>query len=502
MSRYLTYFLPIILLFSCKATDQSPVYESVNIFRHGVASGDPLEDRVIIWTRISSPYPDSLFRVKWEVARDEEFRIPVKEGNFSTSAARDFTVKVDVDGLRPNGKYYYRFNAFGTVSPVGQTRTAVNGDSDSLRFAVVSCSNYEWGYFNAYRHIASQEDLMAVVHLGDYIYEYGPGIYGDTTIGRFHEPAKEIVTLSDYRQRYAQYRADPDLQAVHRKHPFITIWDDHEIANNAYTQGAENHQPGEGDYELRKDIARQVYYEWMPVREDSQLYRKFEFGRMANLIMVDDRLAGRTMPAENAADSLFARSDRSILGEEQFRWLTEQLVGSRSRWILVGNQVIFSRLYVDPDQKTLNMDAWDGYPAEQQRLARMMRINQFDNLIFLTGDTHASWAFESTINPGEDSRPLAIELGTTSVNSANQNEYNADSTVIAGEEMLMTANPHLKFVNLRDHGYLLLTLKEAGARADFYYTPTNRERDASLFRAKQIWLKSGSYELLFEKPEE
>ncbi|MEJ2004494.1 MAG: alkaline phosphatase D family protein [Cyclobacteriaceae bacterium] len=500
MARSYLYLIPLFLLLACKATDQQPVYSTAEIFQHGVASGDPLQDKIIIWTRISSPHKDSIVAVEWEMARDDEFKIPVQKGVTSTSSEKDFTVKIDVTDLRPSSTYYYRFKALGTFSQTGRTRTAVAGDTDSLRFAVVSCSNYEWGYFNAYRHIARQRDLMAVIHLGDYIYEYGPGVYGDTTIGRVHSPAHEILTLSDYRQRYAQYRSDPDLQIVHQQHPFITIWDDHEIANNAYSEGAQNHQPDEGEYSTRKDIAKQVYYEWMPVREGPHLYRSFDFGRMASLIMLDERLAGRSMPAEDMQDSVYSSTERAILGDEQFRWFTGELIRSRSRWKILGNQVIFSRLRLGTDDQALNMDAWDGYPVEQERVGKMLSINQFDNLIILTGDTHSSWAFESTLEPGAEQRPLAIELGTTSINSANQNESNPDSVVRNQEELLLSANPHLKFVNLRDHGYILLTLKQDKARADFYYTPTNRERTTDLFLAKQIWIKNGTYKLYSDAP--
>jgi alkaline phosphatase D len=436
------------------------------------------------------------------MARDPEFRIPVQQGSTPTSAQRDFTVKVDVGDLRPNSTYYYRFRAFNAVSPVGRTRTSAAGDVDSLRFAVVSCSNYEWGYFNAYRHISRQQDLMAVIHLGDYIYEYGTGVYGDTTIGRIHNPPHELLSLDDYRSRYAQYRSDPDLQEVHRLHPFITTWDDHEIANNAYAEGAENHQPEEGSYTKRRDIAKKVYYEWMPVRDGEQLYRKFDFGRMARLIMLDERLAGRSAPVKNPGDSSYHNEERTILGNEQYKWLTDALVRSRAKWKIIGNQVIFSRLNLAQGNMSLNMDAWDGYPAEQKRLGRLLTINQFDNLIFVTGDTHASWAFETRIDSTSGQRPLAVELGTTSVNSANSNESYADSLVIAHEDLLLEANPHLKYVNLRDHGYLLLTLKQDYARADFYYVPTNRERSGYAFLAKQLWIRERNYKLLESRPQE
>ncbi len=497
------FFIILIFLTACKATVPDAIYNSEDIFRHGVASGDPLNDRVIIWTRVTPPVSDSVISVDWEIARDVDFRLPVQNGKFRTSARRDFTVKIDVDDLRQNSQYFYRFRAYGVHSPVGKTRTAPSGNADSLRFAVVSCSNYEWGYFNAYGHISRQPDLAAVIHLGDYIYEYGPGVYGDTTIGRIHKPAAEIITLEDYRTRYAQYRTDPDLQEAHRNHPFIAIWDDHEIANNAFRDGAQNHQPDEGDYQQRSRTAKQVYYEWMPVREGGPLYRRFDFGSLATLMMLDERLEGRTAPVDSPEDSIFKSGERSMLGEEQFQWFTRQLVRSSSTWKIIGNQVIFSRLNTGRERMNLNMDAWDGYPYEQRRLSDMLRINQFENVLFVTGDTHSSWAFETTLDPFGDYHSdtgrgaIAIEFGTTSINSANSNESNADSLVIIHEKKLVTPelNPHLKYVNLRDHGYLLLTLTPAWARADFYFVETVRERSLEAEIGKQLWVPAGRYHL-------
>ncbi|MCA6078643.1 alkaline phosphatase D family protein [Fulvivirga sedimenti] len=510
MKRFPFYTLLLLLLVACKSTIPDLSYEPGDIFMHGVASGDPLADRVIIWTRITIPHADSSVAVQWEMARDAEFRIPVQQGNFNTTAERDFTVKVDVGELRPGGEYYYRFKAYGVYSPVGRTRTAPAGSVDSLRFAVVSCSNYEWGYFNAYSHIAKQPDLAAVIHLGDYIYEYGPGVYGDTTIGRIHEPPYEIITLADYRMRYGQYRRDPDLQEVHKNHPFISIWDDHEIANNAYMDGAQNHQPEEGDFQVRRNVAKQVYYEWMPVREGGPLYRKFDFGPLATLIMLDERLAGRTAPVPGPDDSGFSSKERSMLGEEQFQWLTSQLVRTRSTWKIIGNQVIFSRLNTGRENLNLNMDAWDGYPYEQARLAEMFSINQFDNLIMVTGDTHSSWVFESTLDPfgaynaktGEGA--LAIELGTTSINSANSNESNPDSLVMIHERLLLSeeVNPHLKYVNLRDHGYLLLSLSPTAARADFYFVKSLRQRNVEAGIEARFWVPAGEYHILKSPPQD
>ncbi len=303
--RIFLYLLPVVFICSCSSSEKhkpfteavSPLYEAARKpFYHGVASGDPLPDRVVIWTRVTPD--DSLSRivVKWEISESPDFSTLIQHDTLSTTPLKDYTVKVDVTGLQPGTFYYYRFHALNATSPAGRTKTAPVSMPDSLKFAVVSCSNWEWGYFNAYARIAEKE-LDAVIHLGDYIYEYGTGRYGDTTIGRINIPRHEIVNLKDYRTRHSLYRLDEGLRAMSAAHPLIAIWDDHEVANNSYTEGAENHQPEkEGDYATRKNAARQAYYEWLPIREGETHYRSFSFGELAHLIMLDERLEGREAP--------------------------------------------------------------------------------------------------------------------------------------------------------------------------------------------------------------
>lgn len=359
-------------------------------FFHGVASGDPLPSGVVLWTRVTPDTQLPEVEVGWEIAKDDAFQEVALSGKVTTGPDKDYTVKVDIsEGLEAGTQYYYRFRALDGTSMTGKTMTAPQL-AESLRFAVVSCSNYEFGYFNAYARIAEEKNLSAVIHLGDYIYEYGPGRYGDTTIGRINIPAHEIISLQDYRDRYAQYRLDPDLRAVHASHPFINIWDDHEITNNSYKEGAENHQPDEGDYETRKAIARQVYYEWLPIRDGDAHYRSFSFGDLADLIMLDERLAGRTKQADSLTDVSLQSEERSMLGQEQLAWFQQQLRGSNARWKLIGNQVIFSYLDWGFPTFSINLDAWDGYPIEQQAIADFIEGNKIENLIFLTGDTHSS----------------------------------------------------------------------------------------------------------------
>lgn len=460
-------------------------------FCHGVASGDPLYDKVVLWTRVApKPGVDSI-SVAWEIAETSAFEPVVAAGRYTTDQSRDFTVKVDVGGLRPGRQYFYRFHSGGIYSPIGKTKTA-SPNADSLKLAVVSCANYEWGYFTAYRRIAEKE-LDAVVHLGDYIYEYAPGGYGDTTIGRKHEPPTELISLADYRMRYAQYRSDPDLQAMHASHPFIAVWDDHEIANDVYVSGAQNHQPDEGSFEARKMAAVKSYYEWMPVREGATLYRSFEFGDLASLIMLDERLEGRTAPAESMDDPDFASGERSMLGTGQLEWLQGQLRDSQATWKLIGNQVIFS----DIDQSAVfpgnprNLDSWSGYPAEKNEIARFIKGQGLSNVIFITGDTHASWAME--VMAREVSRaPLAIEFGAPSISSANYDEYTTRDSAELATNLYQNYNPHIQYANLMEHGYFILTLESERAIARYYYMEDIRQPDAPERMAKMLWVNEGA----------
>ena len=300
-------------------------------FRHGVASGDPLPDGVIIWTRVSGGEGEPV-SVSWQVATDRQMRSIVAEGKAETGPEKDYTVKVDVRGLPPGARCYYRFRAGDSSSPIGSTRTLPGGSIATATFAVVSCSSYPTGFFHAYREIALRDDLDAVVHLGDYLYEYGLGEYGTEyaeALSRVPEPAGEARSLSDYRRRHAQYKSDPDSQAMHAAHPLIAVWDDHEIANDAWRGGAENHADDEGDWQERVSTAVQAYLEWMPVRAEAagsatRIYREFVYGDLLALLMLDTRLIGRDRQPVVSADmgpgdaaAVLGDTDRDLLGDEQ-----------------------------------------------------------------------------------------------------------------------------------------------------------------------------------------
>jgi len=337
-------------------------------FRYGVASGDPLTDRVILWTHARIADTTETVNLRWQVATDAGFANIVASGRTTASADSGFTVKVDAAGLTAGTRYFYRFtDNTGVVSTIGTTRTLPKSDVGTVRFAVFSCSLYSAGYFNAY-DAAARSDAEYAIHLGDYIYEYGsdPAKFGNTdavTLGRVTAPANDIVTLDDYRTRYALYRADASLQALHARMPFITIWDDHEFANNAYVGGAENHDSAtQGDWATRKNIAARVYHEWLPIRTDAsgdmlKIYRRFDFGKLLTLHMLDTRIEGRDRQYDNYGDAdggiaryvagLSTGSDagRRMISATQQSWLTDGIGNSAAAWQFLGNQDIMARMW-------------------------------------------------------------------------------------------------------------------------------------------------------------
>lgn len=458
--------------------------QALKPFYHGVASGDPLHDRVILWTRIT-PEAEGPVEVQWKIATDTALANVVNSGTVTTDASKDYTVKVDAAGLQPNTAYYYGFSVPGYNSLTGRTRTTPAGSVGRLRFAVASCANYQQGYFNAYATMAERNDLDAVLFLGDYIYEYPEGDYGySEQVGRGHEPKGETTTLDDYRVRYSFYRLDPDLRRVHQQLPFIAVWDDHETANNAYTDGASNHQPEEGDWNKRKNEGRQAYLEWLPVRvADSQhpqrIYRSFSYGDLATVTMIDTRLEDRSVQAPTLNSPEAKDTLRSMIGHEQRQWLLQQLESSKARWNIIGNQVVLAHIV-----GFSNTDAWDGYPAERDRLLSAVQEKNLRNVVFLTGDIHSSSAadisrnpFDTTIySPDTGKGSLAVEFVTPSISSANYNEItgkeprNEESK--NNEKLLQLINKHVKYAELDSHGYVIIDIDQNRVQADWIYADT------------------------------
>ena len=474
MKTYINLLFLGFLLFSCKTEETVEKVEipltihhdtSLAPFYHGVASGDPLQDRVIIWTKATPTYHQAV-NVVWKVSDQANMSNTLFDGQVLTDSLSNYTVKVDVEELDADKVYYYQFEALGEKSTIGKTKTLPSTATEEVSIGIASCSNYEWGYFNAYEKLADK-DIDMVIHLGDYIYEYQTGGYGDTTIGRIVDPLHEIVSLKDYRTRYSQYRLDKDLQKAHAAHPFVCIWDDHEVSNNSYTLGAENHQDDEGDYMTRKAIAKKVYYEWIPIREteSKKHYRSFDFGDLTKLIMLDERLEGRTKPADTYEEISDAQK---MLGAEQLSWFEKELSTEKQQWKIIGNQVIFADLDVSavyPESK-VNLDAWDGFPSEKEEIIAFIDDNKINNTVFLTGDTHCSWAFDINSRTG---LPIALEFGTPGITSANYDEYTGLDTVMMTEQIFMKMNPHLKYVDLKNHGYSIINLTAEGGSINWYY---------------------------------
>lgn len=470
-------------------------------FYHGVASGDPLADAVIIWTRVTPVNTtNEIIDGQWTIATDTAMKNIVQTDVFRTDISKDFTVKIDVQNLQSNTYYYYQFEALGKKSIVGRTKTAPRAnDSNRLRFAVISCNNYQSGYFNAFRAIAKQHDLDAVIHLGDYIYEISERNTNQKYRNRNISPTTEIIDLKDYRMRYNQYRLDIDFIKIHQQHPFICIWDDHETANDSYKDGALNHQPkSEGLWENRKAAAKQAYFEWLPIRNHPQqkINRILKYGELADLIMLDTRLEARDKKPSNMYAPSYMDSSRMILGDEQRQWLFDALENSTAKWKIIGQQVIFSEFnigWANPlDRlKTENylLDIWDGYPVERLKIINHLETQKIENVVFLTGDFHTSFGFEVAANPtnADEYNPknstgaVAVEFVTPSISSSNFDELTTNYRSRKLEDCInkpcggfpffhnKNPNPHIKYADMDRHGFTILDITDKATQANFYY---------------------------------
>ena len=465
-------------------------------FAHGVASGDPGPDGAVLWTRVSPSSPDPV-AVRWRVAANPDLDDPVAEGEVEAAAEQDFTVHVDVGGLAPSTTYYYGFETGGASSPVGRTRTTPRDGTERIRVGVVSCACWSHGFFNAYRHLADR-DVDLVLHLGDYIYENGESW---EEAGRLHQPGHRLRTLADYRFRHAQYKTDPDLQRLHRRHPVVAVWDDHDVAGNAWRDGAGDHDPAEdGDWQERRSAGMRAYLEWLPVRvpdraHPDRIYRSFHLGDLAHLVILDSRLVGRDRPArdgERAAPTIEDR-ERSLLGPDQWRWLRAELRSSSARWRLLANQVMVAPLRVLDVPKPLrrlvpglvaggigvNGGQWDGYPAEREALFQLLAGEGVANVVVLSADLHSSWAGELTLDPKGQATALGVELVAPSVTTRSFAEEVAPplpGSHRALRRLVATQNPHFGFFDLEGHGYVVVDVTPERVQAEFWHVETVTRR--------------------------
>jgi len=504
-------------------------------FTHGVASGEPRATSVLLWTRYVPARGDAA-PLSFEVAEDPGFGRIVARGEAVASADNDYCAKPVATGLSPDRWYYYRFaSADGARSMGGRTRTLPEGPTKQFRIAAFSCANKPFGWFNAYAHAAARNDIDLVVHLGDYVYEYPRGDYpsaAETVAGRAIAPAGEMVQLADYRARYASYREDPDLQRLHQLYPSLNIWDDHETANDAWKDGAQNHQPEtEGSWEARKATARKAFREWLPMSDED--YSSYDIGDLLTLVRVETRLVGRDKQLDlgaaiaGAADldtalQAFANGPladpkRSMMGAEQEAWVGDKLAASvraGKRWQLVAQQVLMGTLVTSPDASPdwlggapservrqrfitgmaamragipFNPDSWGGYPAARARLLAQVQ-NAGANLVTIAGDSHNAWAFDLA----NDGKPAGVEFGTHSVTSPG---FESSLRGVAPERLaqsLVAANPELKWCDTSHRGYMALTFTPDEMRCDWQLLDTIRERSTGVAATKRATVKRGT----------
>ncbi len=498
-------------------------------FTHGVASGDPGVDSILLWTRYASADGrDATLKV--EVARDAGMTDIIARAETVAGPASWGTAQARITGLPVGGWVFYRFTApDGRQSDVGRTRTLPQGPLSRFNIAVVSCANKPFGEFNAYAHLAARDDIDLVVHLGDYLYEYRRGVYpsdAEALAGRIIEPAHEMVALDDYRQRYASYRIDPALQALHRNYPMIAIWDDHEICNDSWRDGAENHQADEGDYGVRKAAATKAHKEWLP--QADRMWQRYDIGNLVSLMTLDTRITGRDRQLDLGSvlragptaiaqfrDGPLADMNRQLLGSDQEAWLFDSLKASvkdGQKWQLLAQQVIMGNVMTpknaldfvgpgaDPRAKayvgaglaasqagiSAAMDMWAGYPAARARLLAAAQAADAD-LVVLAGDSHNAWAFDLP----HGGKPVGVEFDVQSVTSPGyESALKADPAMI--RDALVGSSPELKWCDTSQRGYLTVTFTPEAATSEWTFMRTIREVSTATTGTRSAMVKRGA----------
>jgi alkaline phosphatase D len=465
-----------------------------DVFQHGVASGDPLTDAIVLWTQVTTD--EASVPVEWTLARDAELEDVVASGEATAEAENDHTVHVDVRDLEPSQELYYGFSALGASSPVARTRL-LQENPEQIRFATCSCARFDAGYFNAYRRIAARNDLSFLLHLGDYIYETSNNPPANQVksagIGRPFEPEGECVTLDDYRTRYRQYRRDPDVRALHHAIPLIPTIDDHELADGAWGGGADAHDEERyGPWADRKAASFKARWEWHAARKPdpddwSRVFRSVKLGDLAEIFLLDIR-SRRDQPA---LEPVMSDPSRSMLGGEQREWLFGALDASGANWKVVGSPSIMRRTWkdnageplatallklklMDEDGEGPDEDQWDGYPVE--RRAVLEKFEAFEDLVVLSADIHVSVGGELSL----DDRAVAVEITAPSLTSQNLDDKleleRRDERIIASERAMREAFAHVDYVEMASHGYVLVDLNRERLRAEWWHVDGVRER--------------------------
>lgn len=529
---------------ACNAPEQErseTTPSSSTFFQHGVASGDPAHESVVLWTRITTDARSET--VDWLLAEDEALTTIVASGQAQARAENDHTLKIIPTGLKPGHTYYFGFAIEEERSPVGRTKTLPDGALDRLGIALASCSNYAFGHFNAYDAIATDEAVDIVLHTGDYIYEYGVNGWGGETsrvLGRPHDPPHEIVTLDDYRRRHAQYKTDPGSQAVHAAHPFITCWDDHESTNNPWMDGAQNHQPDtEGDWDARRAASLQAYYEWMPIRDPepgmtrAEYWRSYRFGDLASLVTLETRHTARGEQVDYAAyiDEIETDADRdafmrNVIGDAGRKMLSEKMedalrdsLSASKRdgqpWRIIGNPCPIARMLVpniveygiSPEEAPAGetpgaganllwkgqwnlpfyTDTWDGYPAAREAFYKLCQDAGVTDLLVLTGDSHSFWANELYDESGHS---MGLEIGTAGISSPGDFvETGWDlKTAARLDRIFEEAMAEVRWTDNLHQGYVRVVLSPEKADVDFIAVSTVLMEDTatSVLRSETV----------------
>ncbi len=491
------------------------------LFQHGVASGDPTPRRVVIWTRVTAPPGRTPVAALWRVLEADTGR-PIANGQTRVRTEADNTIRVDVGGLSPDTRYRYEFEVDGESSPHGRTRTLPEESVASIRFGQVSCAKYNAGHFNAYARLAERDDLAFLLHLGDWIYEASQTPPASQTasrdIGRPFDPLHECKTLDDYRRRYAQYRRDPDVQAISAAHAVISTVDDHEFADGAWRDGATEHEPErDGPWSERRANAFRAREEWLPVRRPDmaspeRLYRSIRIGGLAELFMLDTR----TMRDEPVPPPASGKKGRTALGPDQKAWLYDALRASRARWRLIGNPSVMSRTWndglptavrealvkvklIDTDGTGPDYDQWDGYPHERRELLDVISKLPESNVVVLSGDVHVGLAAELAETPSEP--PVAVEFVNTSLTSQNLDDkmgWSLRKESLEIEQALLSGMPHLRYIDLDSHGYSIVELDREQLRFEWWTVDAIDTRLPGQALAAAVTVRHGEPRLIVE----
>jgi alkaline phosphatase D len=507
-------------------------------FTHSVASGDPQQDSVVLWTRfVPAQGGEATLRV--EIAEDEKFARIVSRGTAVASPLTDYCAHARPTRLKPGRFYYYRFvSTTGEQSPTGRTRTLPKGPLAQCRIGIFSCANATSGWFTAYAHAAARDDLDLIVHVGDYIYE-SPTDRSDAlaTLAAAREimPKGEAVSLADYRLRYASYRADPGLQELHRRFPIIAMWDDHEVADNSWQGGAKKHKPENGSWEVRKTAGIRAFREWLPM--GSTDYDQYQIGDLATIFRLETRLLARSrqldltpivmsgapLPQAAAAfrDGPLADPARTMMGPTQEKWLADGLsasVAAGTPWQILAQQVILApgrmpavgpAWYapgVAPDAReqqelaliealgklgvTNGLDRWDGYPAARARLLDSVAQARAD-LVVLTGDSHNAWAYDLE----HAGKPSGVEFAGHAVSSLGiEKRFGGNPAAIAAD--ILAANPNLKWCDTARRGYMVANITPRSITNEWLFLGSRDTQSTALLDSKTLAVERGARRLV------